>query len=382
MLLVGLITVCLLGAMVLTSPEQVAADDFVQYWAAGRSNLSGNNPYDADQLQPWQHAAGRHSYIVGVVTIAWNPPWTFPLFMAYGALPYVWGRVLWFLTSFAIIAFSAAWMWRTYGGAPRQVGVSLLLALTFVPTLVVLQVGQLGPFVLIALVGLLAAVKAQRWGWAGACAALLTVKPQLLHVALLAMLLWVVSERRASVALGGVAGLGVLLGLAMLPNGEIVPQYLEAIRDRPPVEWATPTIGGVLRLLAGTQRFWLQLVPMFAGYAWLIVHWWRWRNDWRWVEETPDLVIVSMLTAPYLWTYDMVVLLVPLLHLTPRITHSRLRAVRGPVLSYLVLLLLMVAQQLAVLNEFWSFWFVPTFAVWYFSSRQRLRLADSRRVTL
>jgi len=48
--------------------------DFIEYWAAGRAILSGNNPYSADQLLSLQKSAG---WTKADPLMMYNPPWTF-----------------------------------------------------------------------------------------------------------------------------------------------------------------------------------------------------------------------------------------------------------------------------------------------------------------
>jgi hypothetical protein len=61
----------------LVSSPGLLADDYVEYWAAGRLNLNGSNPYAADQLLPLERAAGRKTEVL----LMWNPPWTLALAM-------------------------------------------------------------------------------------------------------------------------------------------------------------------------------------------------------------------------------------------------------------------------------------------------------------
>ena len=47
------------GAHLLSDPSVFPPDDFVEYWAAGRLNVRGENPYDGALLLPLEREAGR-----------------------------------------------------------------------------------------------------------------------------------------------------------------------------------------------------------------------------------------------------------------------------------------------------------------------------------
>src|SRR5713226_8770855 len=56
-------------------------DDFVEYWAAGRLNAHGQNPYEGEYLLPLEREAGRQTFPVDssgreAAVMMWNPPWT------------------------------------------------------------------------------------------------------------------------------------------------------------------------------------------------------------------------------------------------------------------------------------------------------------------
>ena len=58
-------------------------DDYVEYWAAGRLNLQGENPYSPELLLPLERGAGRDT---DEAIMMWNPPWTLALAMPFGLM--------------------------------------------------------------------------------------------------------------------------------------------------------------------------------------------------------------------------------------------------------------------------------------------------------
>ncbi len=354
-----------LATTVLLDARILAVDDFVQYWAVGRLNALGGNPYDPEQLRPLQYAAGRTEYIEGVATIAWNPPWTLALLMPFGLLPYPLGRLLWLLLHLALVFMSAHVIWGFYGGGAGQRWVAWVAAFIFIPTLFALKVGQIGALLLAGLVGALAAARRERWWLAGVCLALLTIKPQLPYLFWPALLLWSVAQKKASLALAGVGAVAFLTAMALLANPAVLQQYYTAVTTYPPVNWATPTLGAGLRLLFGVEHFGLQFVPPLLGCVWLVFYWYKRRRRWDWLRESPLLLAVSLVTALYAWTYDLVLLTLPavqLCALASRCTRSRQTRI---VAVYVGLNGVILLLQQWIHNDLWFMWVAPAFLFWY-----------------
>jgi hypothetical protein len=371
LLAMSLLALWMLGRPLLVSPKLLAADDFVLFWAAGRVFLQGGDPYDPTELTPVYHVAGRTTFAEGAFTIMWNPPWILPGLALFGALPYPEARLLWLLANLAMVLASAYWAWRTYGGAPHKVWGVGLAALTFVPALQALQAGQLGPIILALTVGFVALAERRRVFWAGAVVALLSIKPQLVLLVGLVALFWMLRRRNLLAVAGGVCALLVTSGVALAINPSVFRHFLNAVAAYPPVEWATPTVGGVLRALTGGRHFWLQAAPLVAGATWAGLYWVRRRQGWTWSAHLPLLLLVSMLTAPYGWAYDMVLLVIPVVAIAAgALARPWTRRMTWICAGYLAIDLTMLVLHIVVKNSFWFFWVAPALLIWYLNSRQ------------
>src|SRR6266436_2025258 len=76
--------------------------DFLEYWAAGRLNVHGGNPYDPSELLRTQQIADPTRD--GAVMM-WNPPWSLAAYMPLGLLPPRGATLLWLgLQLVAVIA--------------------------------------------------------------------------------------------------------------------------------------------------------------------------------------------------------------------------------------------------------------------------------------
>lgn len=332
--------------------------DYVEYWAAGRLNVHGGNPYDPAALY-------REELIVSPelndAIMMWNPPWTLTLAMPLGLMPARLGFVLWLWLNLTTALVCVDWLWGYYGGPPRWRWLAWVVGLSFAPTYFVLHMGQISLLILLGVVGFLYFGKRERWALAGAALALAAVKPHLAYLVGLALLLWAVDRRRWSVLLGGGIALALLTVLPLACNPQVIQQYRYAMAHYPP-RFLCPTLGSLLRVGFGLDKLWLQFVPMALGLGWFGVHWWRARRNWVWAEQVPVLLLASFLTASYgVWQFDLVVLLVPVIQTAVAVFRSRqARAVGFALTAFLgfdAMALLMMNVKYT--DQYWHVWMTP-----------------------
>jgi hypothetical protein len=332
--------------------------DFVEYWAAGRLNVHGENPYDPQRVHQLEREAGRASEGI----LMWNPPWTLPLVMPLGLLDCRTAHLLWLCLQFAVIAWCADSLWRLYGGSANQRGLSWLLAFTFLPTLFSLTAGQIAPLVLLGAVLFLVFVKQGRDTAAGAAIVLLAIKPHLSYLFWIALILWIGRQRRWGVLGGGLLAGAAALGVALLFNPAVLGQYWHTFTSQPPAQYRSPTLGTVLRLLLGEEQFRLQFLAMLPGLVWFVPYWLRHRQHWDWNERLPMLLLVSLLTAAYgAWPFDLVLLLVPVVQMAATMRRSWLLA-SG---AYLAINGLAAAQLAGEVEYFGFIWMTPALLLAY-----------------
>jgi hypothetical protein len=346
--------------------------DFVEYWAAGRLNLHGENPYDPERIQQLEREAGRTDDGI----LMWNPPWTLALVMPLGLLDVRTAHLLWLAMQFAVVAWCADALWRLYGGAAARRGIAWLLAVTFLPTIFSLTAGQIAPLVLLGAVLFLVAIKQGRDFLAGAALVLLAIKPHLAYLFWIALLLWSIRQRRWALLVGGLlAGLAAV-AVAWARNPDVLGQYWQTFTSRPPAQYRSPTLGTALRLLLGEGSFRLQFLALIPGLIWLVPYWRRHRAAWDWSERLPMLLLVSMLTAAYgAWPFDLVLLLVPVVQVAACLRSPVLAAA----LAYLVIDAV-AAVQLACEVEYFAFlWMAPALLLAYVVLHYPMRLATLRR---
>lgn len=348
---------------VVTLPKWLMIDDYVEYWAAGRLNLLGGNPYNPEELLPLQQQAGRY---FGVPVLMYNPPWMLLIAMPFGAISYSLGRSIWLFLILVMVIFSADITWDLYGGSKDKRILSWFIGLSFIPILDGLRTGQTGVFLLLGVAGFLYFHRAGKPWLAGASLAFLAVKPHILFLFLIGVLFWAIHNRHWVVLISPILTLLVASLIVIAINPPVFQQYLYAISHYPPEDWATPTLGNVLRMIFGIEYFWLQFVPFTLGIIWLYFYWKKHRSSWNWISQAPILLLVSIVTAAYGWTSDMAVFLIALISIaTPIIGKSLNKNQWIVIVGYLIINFADLAMRV---NQVWLWWLAPSLLIWYLIS--------------
>jgi hypothetical protein len=322
------------------------------------------------------YQVGRPAETSGVVSVMLNPPWTLPLVMPFGLLGYPLSRLAWLILSIAGMIVCAEQSWRLYGGPARQRWAAWLLMISFAPTISVLQKGQFTPLILLGLILFIRWHRQPQHAWlAGAALALAAIKPQLVYLFWAAFFLWSIHTRSWKIVLACGLTLVTATLIALAFNPQVLVQYQQSMARFPLSEWATPALGTYLRLMFGLEQFWLQFTPMLAGLAWLLFYWRQHRHNWDWVEQLAPMLLISLLTAPYYWTYDLVLLLPAVLLAGLLLLRQRLTPPSAALwLAYAAINLLDLLLHRR-LDEAWFGWVAPAVVFWCLVTRRWFRQA-------
>jgi len=343
----------------LADPTIWPPDDFVEYWAAGRLALDDADPYSPELLLPLQRDAGRDT---DEAIMMWNPPWTLPLVLPLGALPARVAQLVWLFIGVGSIAVAVHLFAKSF---PENRWIAWIAAAGFMPVYLVLQAGQIGPLLVLG-ASLACAHSGLRPLLAGAALVLVSVKPHLAYLVWVALVVDTVSTRRWKLLGGGIA-VGVLFAaLPLLFVPHVYWDYLNAMREHPPAQWVSLTLGTLLRLAFGEGRFGLQFLPMLLGLGWFAAYWWPRRSSWNWEAELPKLLFVSFLTSPYgAWHFDLVLLLIPVLHRVKSLAAAPLTSeVVACWVAYAAMNLAMLGINLGGGYSYWYGWVAPLLLVW------------------
>jgi hypothetical protein len=286
--------------------------DFVSYWAAARLVLAGNpaGAYDVSLHRAVELGA---IPLAGALPFAYPPCFLLPL-APFGLLAYPAAAACWVLLTFA-----------AYGAAMRRWAPDgIWLALSFPPLLVNAITGQAGLLTAALFVAGMALLPKRPFA-AGLLLGLLVVKPQLgliLPLALLAGREW----RAFAGAAAGSLGL-VLLSIALFGWGPWQAWLgnaglIASIASEGLAGWhRMASVYGALRLAglgAGPALLVHGLVALAAAAAACLI----WHREREIGRRAAALAAATALASPYLFVYDMLILVVPFVWLVQRGRHK------------------------------------------------------------
>lgn len=300
------------AAAVAIAYQRTVASDFLSFWAAGRLALQG---HAADAYDIVRHHAMEVQAIPGVGLLPFPyPPFALALFVPFGALPFSVAFAAWVgLTTGVYLVASRRWIEPRFALAQAAAGANFITG----------QNGFLTSGIFIGGLGLLA----RRPFVAGAVLGLLALKPQLALLLPVAM----IAGREWRAIAGGIASSVALLLLGLLLFGAdpyarfvaILPHFsswLSAGRW-PWGELASPF--ALLRWFGVPKAVALAIHGAIAlGAAALTARAWALDHE----AKVPILAAATLLIPPYLFTYDALLMTLPLAALGRRAGRSWLFA--------------------------------------------------------
>jgi len=281
--------------------------DFINVWAAGRLVLDGvpAQAYDWD-IQKQIEVAKLGQDFVGYFAWHYPPPFLFVASLL-ARLPYQLAFIGWAVVSFLpfLVAMRAI-VGRTFG---------YLLALAIPMAFINALVGQNG-FLTAALIGGTLYLIPIRPVLAGICLGLLTYKPQyglLFPIVLIAAGHWrvFISAAVTAVVMAVVSGLafGIESWLAFF---HWMPRFSQAfLTEGKATWWKLQSIFSLVRYFGGSEPLgWAFQWVLTASVAVVLALIWRSRVPYT--MKAAALAAGALLTTPYLFMYDMMVLAIPI----------------------------------------------------------------------
>lgn len=345
-------------------------NDFIEYWTATKLLLNGGNPYSPSELLASQDALG---WSQSEPLMMWNPPWTLSFTLPFGLVDYQTAQFAWFLSHTLIIFVGAKLLWKIYGGDVEKSRYAALSIISFAPTYFALLLGQIGPLILLGLIAFLASVKKKAWGLAGAALTMAAIKPHLLYLFWLALLMWTLKNLQWKLVTGFmVTGIAVAL-LPLLLDRDVYLQYFDLLKTGrviKPLDWATPSLGTALAELLAIPDTWIRWLPSVGGVVWLLWYWSRRAETWDWLSELPLVLLVSVVTASFVWTFDQVVLVPAVIQAAVWLSRFEDRARAAICIgSYVALGAILLVSKIFVMNDFWYFWVAPAYLLVFLYAR-------------
>ena len=360
-------------------PAHLAKVDFQAYWGASYLLAHSENFSDPVRLlEVQQQLAG---WDEDTPQMTWNPPWLLMLLLPLTILTFDRASWIWFLINITLVFTSTLFLWYLYTSQPetrRRIGLGLLMAFLFMPTLTTLLVGQVSTLVLFGLAGFLYYYEHRRQPfYAGVALALTTVKPHLVYITVPLILLEMVRQRRWRTIIGLFMPLllGVLIAFLLRPT--FLGEYFSTVGGGDLLRRTVPTLGFFLSRITGWPAIRLMGVVILPI---VILLWWqRWRRSSLTMSDlVASTILLSVITAPFGWSFDVVVFLAPLVQLLIWMVEGKLDRYR----SLAILLLFAAANAVALyqrslqLRDDYFFWFPIAMACLYLGGW--LSLQESR----
>ncbi len=282
--------------------ENAANRDFISYWAVGQQLVHRANPYDGPEILHIEQAAGSHDNRPFFMR---NAPPAFFMALPLGFVGPRIGAVLWSLLIIANLMISIRLLRVIYGSPQNDLH---LVGYVFPPVLACILAGQTGIFVLLGVV-LFLRFYDTRPASAGASLLLCSLKPHLLLPFGVALLAWMLTEKRYRLLSFAVGSFLASCVLAFLLDPHGWQQYSAMMRAAKLDGEFTPTLSLIFRLAIDPKFSWLQFVPALLGCYWALRYFWKHRAKWAWAQHGQLLLLVSIAVAPYAWFTDQAIVL-------------------------------------------------------------------------
>jgi hypothetical protein len=299
--ILAMVVIALAGVLVIAFSSHPAQKDFISYWSAGKLLLHHADPYSYPGVLAMEHSAG---YSDARPIIMRNPPWAAFLIAPLGMLSPLAAMLLWTLALLACVI-----IFLRLQKIPAR---DAMLPFLFAPVAASLSAGQSSPFLLLGFVLFLYLEKRRPFA-AGASLLLLALKPHLFLMFWAVLLLEAIAGQPRRERLKSLAGLAVALlcttGIALLFDPLIWQHYIAMLHTAELRNEFLPTLSELLRMAININTGWLLFVPTGLALIWAVFFYLRRRSQWDWASDGMLLMLVAVLTSPYGWFSDQVVLL-------------------------------------------------------------------------
>jgi hypothetical protein len=234
--------------------------DFISFWTAGRLMADGQSPYDVDLQARIQRDLGwdKATNGRGVLDFLpfYYPPWCGLAYTLFLPLGYEAGKGACFFLNLEMLFLTGFLLRDRVAGLPRSIPVVAVPVFFF--SVLALLLGQTSILIMFLAAVAWRLLESGRDRAAGIALALLSTKPQLTVILILAVLVWSARRRRRGVVEGfalALTGLS-LAGAAVVPSWPL--QMLEATRRTPPPTDYFPWLGAT----------WLLVLKSFGLRSW------------------------------------------------------------------------------------------------------------------
>ncbi len=295
--------------------------DFMSLYAGGTAVLEGLDPYDVDVWHPLRARLGS----------SWMPDprapfpmWTIMFFAPLALLELPLAGAIWITLSLYFLAVAVFLLSSTTqtSFSPPQFVIILLSGLLHFNSIQALAQGQFTHLLLLILVLMVYFMQQKRPFLAGCALAFIVLKPNPFILFAPAIGLWLLWRKEWRMLAGAIVAFLLLLVVswAILPGW--VMEWAN-VRQKTEVTQFTATLWGLAYEIS--PEWWLVVgmglcVVITAVFGWLVfIH-----SHLQDIEVVLLTLIVSLLTTPYTWEYELFLLFIPLVFIYGTLIQHRL----------------------------------------------------------
>lgn len=352
-------------------PAEVGAVDFRPYWSSTYLLARGEDFGSLAKMDAVERTLT--GWDKPYTMSAWFAPIGNVILLPYTLFSFPRAVYYWLLTNIVVVFSSALLLWRN---RKRRAWLPLIVTFGFSMTLISLMYGQVNTLVLLGIALFLHFVSQKRHFAAGASLVLTTVKPHLVILTLPLLLVDLLRRKQWRALTGFCGALTGCVAVLFLLNPPWLQHFYNVVAFGMGTFRETPTLNGLL-VAAGERVLgkWLWIGGLLTA---LLL--WRLRGkDWDQRSMIDVSILAGLMLAPVGWSYDQVMLLVPLLHVLEWAADGSL-ARRDAALVSITLIIanaLTFYQRSFELSEVWFFWVPLAAAALYVFARRRKKESPS-----
>jgi hypothetical protein len=310
----GVLALGALALVIVRGQDWMINRDFFTYWGGGRGLLDGANLYSPHQWSEITFGYGS-TWLPNPVFI-YAPP-TAIFFAPLAALSIQTSSVLWIGLSELFVAAVVVMITKDLHWTRLKLYAPFWAVgfLFFLPVLLTLLMGQVSALVLFVVAGSAVLWDRGKWLEGGLLIGIAVVKPQPVLLLLPLLGLWLIVHRRWA----GLIGMALSFGVSVFASFLLFPTFVSdwqtaAITKVGGVAARMPTIWGLGSDVFGPSPLgpWVigvLVLGIAMGSIAIVLR----LKDAEAIVVTGVALIPSLLVAPYLWTYDQILLIIPLL---------------------------------------------------------------------
>ena len=323
-LVVFLTLVCLVFLWKASISTNLGATDFRAYWSATYLLHKGLNPYDPALIRGVEIA---QTHIFTEATLmAWNPPFLYVFLLPLAWLSFPIAKSIWLIINIVLVLAAILMLARIYllPGNQKALIIFVLLALSLPQLISGIVIGQVVFLVFIGLVACILLIKKEQWFWAGAVLILTLIKPHIVLLPLIYLLLYMAKRRQWKGWLGLIcAGIACLV-VTTLFRPEWVSDLIGELAISP-VHMATPTIGGLLVHFGAGDIVRYMIILLLPLPFILLSH----QSTLKMELAVAVLTLITVPTTFYGWSFDQVILLIPISQVFSWMARSRNKSINA-----------------------------------------------------